>query len=136
MYLAGLTLNNVGEKMEKVLSRLETLLWNGTHRSRQLWKVLSIFKTGSTLKCRDALAFNFTSLNHLLLICSPRLVDFRTIKDFFLSFNFKEVICKILNDFFGNLGINVLMQGKLIVVAYSPRIYWDQFSVGGVFKQE
>ena len=28
------------------------------------------------------------------------------------------------------------MQGKLIAVAYSLRKYWNQFSVGGVCKQE
>ena len=30
----------------------------------------------------------------------------------------------------------VLMQGKLIVVAYTLRTYWKQFSLGGICKQE
>ena len=28
------------------------------------------------------------------------------------------------------------MQGKLISVAYTLRTYWNQFSLGGIFKQE
>ena len=31
---------------------------------------------------------------------------------------------------------NVLMQGKLIAVAYTLRTYWNQFSLGGICKQE
>ena len=30
----------------------------------------------------------------------------------------------------------VLMQGKLIPVAYTLRTYWNQFSLGGICKQE
>ena len=30
----------------------------------------------------------------------------------------------------------VLMQGKLIAVAYTLRTYWNQFSLGGICKQE
>jgi len=29
-----------------------------------------------------------------------------------------------------------LMQGKLIAVMYTLRTYWNQFSLGGIFKQE
>ena len=32
--------------------------------------------------------------------------------------------------------IKVLMQGKLIVAAYTLRSNWNQFSLGGVCKQE
>ena len=32
-------------------------------------------------------------------------------------------------------GKNV-MQGKLIAVAYTLRTYWNQFSLGGIRKQE
>ena len=32
--------------------------------------------------------------------------------------------------------IKVLMQGKLIAVAYTLRTYWNQFSLGGICKQE
>ena len=32
--------------------------------------------------------------------------------------------------------IKVLMQGKLIAVAYTLRTYWNQFSLGGISKQE
>ena len=35
-----------------------------------------------------------------------------------------------------NMWNKVLMQGKLIVVAYTLRTYWNQFSLGGIFKQE
>ena len=35
------------------------------------------------------------------------------------------------------LGTKVIRQGKLIAaVAYSLRTYWNQFSLGGVCKQE
>ena len=30
----------------------------------------------------------------------------------------------------------VLMQGKLIAVVYTLRKYWNQFSLGGICKQE
>ena len=30
----------------------------------------------------------------------------------------------------------VLMQGKLIAIAYTLRTYWNQFSLGGICKQE
>ena len=30
----------------------------------------------------------------------------------------------------------VIMQGKLIAVAYTLRTYWNQFSLGGICKQE
>ena len=33
-------------------------------------------------------------------------------------------------------GFKVLMQGKLIVVAFTLRTYWNQFSLGGICKQE
>ena len=33
-------------------------------------------------------------------------------------------------------GSKVIMQGKLIAVAYTLRTYWNQFSVGGICKQE
>ena len=29
-----------------------------------------------------------------------------------------------------------VMQGKLIAVAYTLRTYWNQFSLGGICKQE
>jgi len=32
--------------------------------------------------------------------------------------------------------IKVLMQGKLISVAYTLRTYWNQFFLGGICKQE
>ena len=34
------------------------------------------------------------------------------------------------------VSIKVLMQGKLIAVAYTLRTYWNQFSLGGICKQE
>ena len=30
----------------------------------------------------------------------------------------------------------VIMQGKLIAIAYTMRTYWNQFSLGGICKQE
>ena len=32
--------------------------------------------------------------------------------------------------------VKVVMQGKLIAVAYNLRTYWNQFSLGGICKQE
>ena len=32
--------------------------------------------------------------------------------------------------------MKVIMQGKLIAVAYTLRTYWNQFSLGGIWKQE
>ena len=29
-----------------------------------------------------------------------------------------------------------VMHGKLIAVVYTPRTYWNQFSLGGICKQE
>ena len=37
------------------------------HKSKQLWKITSNFKTASTLKCHHALAFGFTSPTHVYL---------------------------------------------------------------------
>ena len=35
------------------------------------------------------------------------------------------------------LGVDkIVMQGKLIAVAYTLRTYWNQFSLGGICKQE
>ena len=38
-------------------------------------------------------------------------------------------------NYFCGLG-KVLMQGKLIAVAYTLCTYWNQFSLGGICKQE
>ena len=32
--------------------------------------------------------------------------------------------------------VKIVMQGKLIAVGYTLRIYWNQFSLGGICKQE
>ena len=34
------------------------------------------------------------------------------------------------------LQLKNVMQGKLIAVAYTLRTYWNQFSLGGICKQE
>ena len=75
-----------------------------THRSRLIWKVASILKTGLTLKCRSGLAFDFTSQTHLEFFFSPRHVHFNTLKHLFLAlllefFNPRHVHFKLKNLF-------------------------------------
>ena len=43
----------------------------------------------------------------------------------------KETLLKVIQE-----APKVIRQGKLIAVAYSLRTYWNQFSLGGVCKQE
>ena len=35
-----------------------------------------------------------------------------------------------------NINTKVLMQGKLIAVVYTLRTYWNQFSLGGISKED
>jgi len=80
------------------------ICWRVTSISSLQWKIASNFKTGSTLKCRNALTIDFTVLL-LNFVCSlvyiNRQVHFRTIKHLIVfNFSFWKVICKILVDVF------------------------------------
>ena len=54
-----------------------------------------MFKTGSTLKCRNALSFNFTALTHLCFSVALTFILYHY-KVLVVSFGFNEVIDKIL----------------------------------------
>ena len=65
-----------------------------------LLNVPSIYKTGSILKCRKALDFDYIQLYISLIFCSPRHVHIWTIKHFLLGKVIsKETIDIILIDF-------------------------------------
>ena len=71
-----------------------------SHRSRLFWKVASIFMTGSTLKCRNALTFDFTSLTHLYFFVALGMQILEFCNAFVFSVRLQEVIGKILIDFY------------------------------------
>ena len=49
-----------------------------------------ILKTGSTLKCRNALCFDFHRPNSVMLFCSPLNVHFSTLKHLLLALVFQK----------------------------------------------
>ena len=63
----------------------------------------------------------------LVITLSQTLTQYLLIK----LFQSRILIIAILTRF-----SKVLMQGKLIAVVYTLRTYWNQFSLGGIFKQK
>ena len=47
-----------------------------------------------------------------------------------------DPVWKIEETFYKQAESKDLMQGKLIAVVYTLRTYWNQFSLGGICKQE
>ena len=83
-----------------------------------LKKVASIFKTWSTLKCCNALAFNFTLIVHLNFFVAIDMYMQAFFIDHVFGFGFKEVIYKFLIKFFVrtcNLSITVRIITEYIV---------------------
>ena len=73
--------------------------------------------------------FGFVARTQLIVI-----IDLRQTK-FNFKINLPRSECSV-PFCFKSIGYMVIMQGKLIAVAYNLRTYWNQFSLGGICKQE
>ena len=80
---------------------INTHLLNTSQRFRLLWKVASMFRTGSTFKCCNTIAFDYNSINNLYLFCSLRNVYFIIIKQIIFYLCFQEV--KLFENYHGSL---------------------------------
>ena len=56
------------------------------------------------------------------------------------TLDWRELVVRVVQGFLNNpqniTAIKVLMEGKLIAVAYTLRTYWNQFSLDGIRKHE